>query len=361
LVSPDVLVVGGGVAGSATARELGRRGLKVLLLEKARHPRPKPCGEGLLPHGVAALRAMGLECPGVPVRGLRYVSHGGAVAETDFPQGHGIVVRRERFDAYLFEQAASTPNVEALCGTAYDPRRWSAPWTVGSDGLNSAFHADAAFGARKPKIRRVGLSTHVEGLHFDRERVEVLFHPGGEVYLAPSEDGDALVACLYRTDSLPSGADNGQRVLKTLRSVPALRDRCGDLNFTTPVLGAGPLGLSLRTALSGQVLLVGDAAGAPDPVTGEGMSLALLSANLLAEALEAGDPNAYAAGRRLLGRNADWLSKWILRASRYGWIADRVVASLAQRPDLFSKLVQIGIGARPPGDPGLADLVRMAL
>ena len=52
----DVTIVGGGPAGAALAVELGRRGMRVVLYEKARHPRFKPCGEGLLPHGVAALR-----------------------------------------------------------------------------------------------------------------------------------------------------------------------------------------------------------------------------------------------------------------------------------------------------------------
>jgi len=357
----DVLVVGGGVAGSVAARELGRRGMSVVLLEKARHPRPKPCGEGLLPHGVAALRAMGLEFPGVPVKGLRYVSPGGMAAEADFPSGHGMVVRRERFDAYLFDQAANTPNVEAIPGMPYDSRRWKARWIVGADGLHSQFHANRAFGAIQPRLRRVGLSTHVQGLSIDRERVEVLFHAGGEVYLAPSEGSDALVACLYRQDALPEGPSNQERVLGTLRSLTALRHRCGDIAFTTPVLGAGPLGLCVKNPVSDEVLLVGDASGAPDPVTGEGMSLALLSAVPLAEALTLGNPKTYIAERRRLGDNAGWLSGWILRASPHKSMVERVIGSLAKHPDLFSKLLEIGIGTRRPRDLGLADLVRLVV
>ena len=59
---PDVTIVGGGPAGAALAMTLGRQGVTVVLYEKARHPRLKPCGEGLLPHGVAALR----EIAGLP-------------------------------------------------------------------------------------------------------------------------------------------------------------------------------------------------------------------------------------------------------------------------------------------------------
>lgn len=359
MVDPDVLVIGGGVAGSAAARELGRRGLRVVLLEKARHPRPKACGEGLLPHGVGALRAMGLEFPGVPVRGLRYVSPGGLTAEADFPVGEGMVVRRERFDAYLFESAANTPGVEAIPGTPYLAHRWNARWIVGADGLHSQFHSNPRFGAIPPALRRVGLSTHVQGLDIDRERVEVIFHAGGEVYLAPSEGSDALVACLYRQDALPAGPSNRERVLWTLRSLEALRHRCGEIVFATPVLGAGPLGLFVKNPVSDDVLLVGDASGAPDPVTGEGMSLALLSASPLAKAVAAGRPMEYVVERRRLGRNAGWLSGWILRASRHHGVVERVIGSLARHPDLFSKLMEIGSGARRPGDLGLTDLARL--
>ncbi len=186
----DAVVVGGGIAGSVAARELGLRGMRVALLERRRHPRPKACGEGLLPHGVAALKAMGVRCPGVRVRGLRYVSPSGLTAEADFPSGHGLVVRRESLDLGLFEAAAGTPGVEACCMTSYDPARWKARWVIGADGLHSQFHKKAEFGARRPAAVRVGLTTHMTGLAVDRERVEVILHEGGEVYLGPSDNGE---------------------------------------------------------------------------------------------------------------------------------------------------------------------------
>src|SRR5262245_48565267 len=101
-----VVVVGGSVAGASLARLLALRGVDVTLHEKARFPRPKACGEGLLPPGVAALRDMGLEAPDFPrVRGLRFVAPGGAGIEADFPSGHGLIVRRDRFDAWLLGEA----------------------------------------------------------------------------------------------------------------------------------------------------------------------------------------------------------------------------------------------------------------
>ncbi len=357
----DAVVVGGGPAGSAVAIELGRRGMRVALLEKSRHPRPKACGEGLLPHGVAALEALGLEVPGVRVKGIRYVSPGGVTAEADFPAGHGRVVRREGFDAFLFDAAARTPNVEAFQETSYDPARWKARWVIGADGLHSQFHRRPEFPASPPAVRRVGLSVHARGLDVDRERVEVILHEAGEVYLAPSSGGEALVACLYREQDLPPGPSNADRVLHTLVSLEVLRGRLRGVVFTTPVLGAGPLGLRVGAIATDDTLLVGDAAGAPDPVTGEGMSLALLSARAAAESIASGRPRDYEKARRRLAAGADWLGRWILRASRYPAIADRVVQSLGDHPELFTKLLEIATGSRREGDLSLADLARLVV
>lgn len=341
----DAIVVGGGVAGSVTARELGRRGLRVALLEKARLPRPKACGEGLLPHGVAALAEMGLDFPAPRVRGLRYVSPSGHVAEADFPFGHGIVVRRDRFDEFLFRAAASTPGVEAFEETPYDPGRWKSKWVVGADGLHSQFHQNRGFVATPPSEQRVGLSTHVRGLEIHRDRVEVVLHAGGEVYLAPSDGDEALVACLCRKGAIPASATtNEERVAAILRSLHTLRDRTHDLAFTTPALAVSPLGLRVEPTVSANVLLVGDAAGAPDPVTGEGMSVAILSARAAAAAMASGRPEEYARERARLAAGAHWLGSWILRASRHPTIADRVVRSLAEQPALFRKFLEVAVG-----------------
>lgn len=357
----DAVVVGGSVAGAATARELGRRGLRTALVDRAAFPRPKPCGEGLLPHGVAALEAMGLEFPGVRVRGLRYVSPSGHTVEADFPAGRGLMVRRERFDEFLFRAAAETPNVEAFEGTEYDAARFPARWIIGADGLHSQFHRRPEFPAAPPATRRAGLSAHVQGLDVDRDRVEVILHEGGELYLAPSEGDEALVACLFRQDRTPPGAANEERMTNLLLSLDVLRGRVHGLRFTTPCLGAAPLGLTVGALVAGNTLLVGDAAGAPDPVTGEGMSLALLSARAAAEAIAKDQPEEYERVRRRLAAGSEWLGRWILRASRHPAVADRVVRSLNGHPQLFTKLLEIATGARRAGDLGLAEMARLVV
>ena len=111
----DVTIVGGGPAGSALAVALGRRGVRVVLHEKARHPRRKPCGEGLLPYGVNALGDLVGLPPAPRVGGLTFRA-GDASVDAEFRRGYGLVVRRDRFDAWLFEVAASSSNVDARPG-----------------------------------------------------------------------------------------------------------------------------------------------------------------------------------------------------------------------------------------------------
>ena len=355
MVTADVIVVGGSVAGAMAARELALRGMKVVLVDKARFPRPKACGEGLLPHGVAALEQAGLEIEGVPVRGIRFVSPNGTTAEADFPGGHGRVVRRDRFDAALFRKAAETRNVEVFEGTPYDPARFSGRWVVGADGLRSLFHRRPEFSAAPPATRRIGISTHVRGLEIDRERVEVIFHESGEIYLAPSDGDEALVACLFRTENLPPGRTNEDRVLELLLSLDVLKGRLQGVKLTTPALGVSPLGLTLGQVASGNTLLVGDAAGAPDPITGEGMALAVLSARAAAEAIAAGDPESYEKEWQRLAAGSIWLGRWMLRATRYPAVANRVVRSLGRNPELFTKLLQISAGIRKEGEFSLVE------
>src|SRR3979490_166004 len=115
----QVIVVGGGPVGSVLAMLLGRSRGETLVLEKTSFPRDKPCGEGLMPGGVAVLEQLGLDLAREgfpPLEGITYrtpegTTHGASPPRPGQP-GHGFGVRRLRFDALLAERAATTPNVE---------------------------------------------------------------------------------------------------------------------------------------------------------------------------------------------------------------------------------------------------------
>jgi len=319
--SPDVTIVGGGPAGSSLAVLLGRQGVNVVLYEKAHHPRLKPCGEGLLPHGVAALREIA-GIPDVPhVKGLRFVA-GTASLDASFPDDDGLVVRRDRFDAWLFELAAGTPNVEARAGTAYRPG--VTRYLVGADGSHSMFHRQLR--GRFAHPRRAGLSSHIAGLEGLGDRVEVFFHDEGELYLAPSGGGEALVSALF--DYRHFRRDG---ISYLLNKTVALRDRRSHVEFTTPVLAAAPLGLHVPRIvdLDRRLLLVGDAAGTPDPITAGGLSLALSATRAAADAIVSGALEEYQDYRLAMGLAAHRLGRLMLWLGRTERRAEWVLRHMA--------------------------------
>ena len=331
----DVAVVGGGPAGAAVAVALGRLGVRVVLYEKSRAPRLKPCGEGLLPHGVEALRDLVGDLPPAPrMRGLRFVA-GGTSVEADFPSTPGLVVRRDRLDAWLLERAAATPNVDVRLGTPYRPA--GERLVVGADGKRSMFHRRLPAYPTSPQ--RIGLSTHMGGIEGLGDRVEVFFHGDGELYLAPTGGGEALVAALFHRTSFRRDG-----IQHLLHAIPELRARAERAESTTPVLAASPLGLRVPRLTEPGLLLIGDAAGAPDPITGDGIALALASARPAAEAIVSGNLAAYGRARARMGRTADRLATLLLRLSR---VDGRAAATLLQRPALVPTLLDVAVGRRP--------------
>ena len=297
----DVVVVGGSVAGAATAGFLARAGFRVVVLDHAVFPRWKACGEGLLPHGVAVLDRLGVSVPGVaPLCGIRF-RVGGAAAWLPFPRGRGLAVSRYALDQAIRARAsvlgaefvrARAARVEP--GLVHTDRgEFRAPVVIGADGVRSMVRRTLGIGARY-RLDRVGFSTHWEGALREPGVVDVTAFPGGEVYVAPlgePQSGLALTALLVdRRLGLSRGT-----VEAFLRE--RFASRFGSARRAGPVLGAFPLGSRVDRVSGPGWLLVGDAAGMVDPISGEGMSLALRGAELAAEAVAdaLGDTSAHGA------------------------------------------------------------------
>lgn len=330
----DVAIAGGGPAGAALAIELGRRGVTVCLYERCPRPRLKPCGEGLLPHGVKALAAIaGL--PAAPrVRGLRFVT-GETSVKAVFPEGFGLVVRRDRFDPWLLEKAAATPNVDVRLGQPY--RHQGEPFVVGADGKRSQFHR--ILSAHPARPRRVGLSAHMGGIQGVSDWVEVFFHPEGELYVAPTGADEALVAGLfYHSSFRPTG------LMHLLEAIPEMRARASRAELTTPVLASAPLGLHVPQIVDGRLLLVGDAAGAPDAITGDGIAMAIASARPAADAIVSGDLLSYQRTRLDMGRTAHRLGRLLLGIPRRH---DRATHAILRHTALVRTLMDVALARRP--------------
>jgi flavin-dependent dehydrogenase len=230
-----------------------------------------------------------------------------------------MAVDRERFDAWLLDRARAA-GAKIHEGVTM-PHDVEARFVVAADGLHSRQVA-----ARFDQPARIGFSARLTGIDVG-DKVEIRFRDGGEVYLAPGI-GDTHVAVLRRASRLDG--DPGERVIARLLggAPPAI---------TTPILGMGPLGRRVRDPTRGNLLAIGDAAGAPDPITGDGMSLALRSAPVAAEAIASGTLGTYAVWRRREGEAARALGRRLLGIAPY---SDRVVRKLARRPDLLREVMR---------------------
>src|SRR5438045_6692286 len=132
----DVFIIGGGPAGLAAALAAPRRGRDVTLADAARPPIDKACGEGIMPDGIAAARAIGVpldRAPACPFRGIRF-RDGEWIAEASFPRGRGLGLRRTVLHNFLLE-CARDAGVRLLWGERIGGlEEIRARWIVGADG-----------------------------------------------------------------------------------------------------------------------------------------------------------------------------------------------------------------------------------
>jgi flavin-dependent dehydrogenase len=398
----DIIVVGAGVAGSSSAIWLGQEGYRVLLLDRATFPRHKTCGEGIMPEGVAILTSLGLlramaqQGAGRAV-GIRFRSRTGVWAQADFPAiphtpAYSLVLRRFELDQLLLERAGKTPNVtvregfavtEAVyvvdtvqgvsghaTGATDKTETFRAPLTIAADGMHSRFHGRYGIERHVHPRQRWGLAGHLTGVEDLGPYIEVLFQGQSEIYMAPLANGLTLVAILAEKRVMQAFRGNlAQAYLDFLKAAPGLAPRIQHSEVVPPVGARGPLGFSVRPVFAPGLLLVGDSAGFVDPITGEGMTLALKSARSVVPIVR----QAFARrdfGREVLGAYADVrsrvvedvsrLTQLMLAVSRFPWLADRAIRRLSADPALFQKLLGIAAGTNRYADITASDRLALA-
>lgn len=296
-VEGEVLIVGGGVAGLAVAIQLGVAGRRVLVVDKAPLPRDKVCGEGLMPMGLAALQALGLDAsalPGAPFQGLEYRSRRQRVPLNFRPQVLGRGVRRTALIAALHGAATALPTVSRHADRVREPIR-QAGRIVGAQGERATYRAPvvlAADGVHSSLARRAGLPLRVYGKRMALRRhfrlapgVAVprvcvgLFAPH-DLYLTPVGDNTLLATTM--TDRAGYRAI-AHRYDAFLREGPYADLFAGAEPVSQQLGWHHPLFSPRHYAVEG-MLLVGDAGGGVDPCLGVGISMALASAEFAARA-----------------------------------------------------------------------------
>lgn len=372
-----VAIAGAGPAGSSLAIRLGRAGLEVDLFDRARFPRAKPCGEGLMPKAVEDLAELGvlgaLRQASGAFHGIAWVTPD-TRAEARFPElsggvgvSVGLGVPRELLDVTLVEAAAATPGVQVHQGVGVlrAVRRDGRVVAVETDLGELPCHALVAADGRRSRLRvAAGLdrpprtrprAALVAALEVDgppSPLVEVHILPFGEAYLTPTGPGRLQVALCLEADALRDVAKDPEAALRRHLALGTETARLADAPLASEARVVAQLGARAAAVTEDGLFLAGDAAGFVDPVTGEGTSLAFSDTRALAPALVAAAegmswPQAEQMYRRAMAgprRQVAALTHLVLGLSRFRGLADFALRRLARRPALLGRLVAVAAG-----------------
>ena len=339
MVDPaGIFVVGGGPAGLAAAIAARLKGFEVTVADAAQPPIDKACGEGLMPDSHHALRRLGIAFDSeqsFAFRGIRFIGAGGTVA-AEFPREPGIAVRRIRLHQLLIDRAEEL-GVNLLWRTPVrDLHGIHARWIVGADGQNSRVRRWTGLDAIRSESLRYGFRRHYRVQPWSNF-MEIYWGPGCQMYVTPVGAGEACAALITR--------DSGVRLDAAMLHFPELARKLQGAEIVNEERGAVTATRRLKRVYRGRTVLIGDASGSVDAITGEGMSLAFRQALALADAMAAEDLRPYEAAHRRMARRPVFMGQAMLLLDRFPQLRPHVLRLFDAQPAIFERLLAVHAGA----------------
>lgn len=372
MMDADVLVVGGGPAGSSVALGLARAGYRVRLLERTGFPRRKACGESVNVGAVGELDQLGVlgaieALPHTRVDDWRVDPLAGP-AFTGRLQQHGIAIHRAVLDTALLQEAARAGvqidhdaqvadlvfDSDRVAGVRLrNDRELRARFVVGADGLRSVVVRRLGLLSRSPRLRKIGLTGHVVSAGIPLGVGELRLTEwgcAGIVRIDEEQTNVAIVLAHGRKDLVGHGREEAfDRLIRGLAGMEDAR-RVG------PVLATGPFDWPVRRVTAPGALLVGDAAGYYDPFTGQGIFRALRGGRLAANAIDRAfrAPSREAALRMEYQHRLKGSTRWkvglqhvIEAVTSRPRVMSRAAGLFAAHPSLANRLIAVTGDAEP--------------
>jgi flavin-dependent dehydrogenase len=380
----EVVVIGGGPAGSATAARLARAGRRVTLIDRARFPRDKPCSEYMSPETVRQLDALHVLAEidgagGAALDGTRVTGPYGAGLCGEFARAGGTpfrstglglprrvldtallaaardagvtVLEDSHVDGLLHDTHGTVTGVHVRASDRAPAREIRARVVVGADGLGSVVARRAGL-RTQGRLRRVAFVAHVAGVRDLTATTELHVSRDGYIGVNALGGGIANVAVVVPAARAQRASGDASAFFATeIARAQPVRDRVDPARVVREVMVTGPFNARCRRSTADGVLLVGDAADFFDPFTGEGICSALRGAALAADCIDAalGQDGGPLRGRDLRGyraaRRHAFAGKWLVeRLIGYGMLApglfDRAIARM-QRRDMAHTLIGV--------------------
>ena len=343
----DVIIVGGGPAGLATAIATQQRGLSVTVADGAAPPIDKACGEGLLPETLEALSELGVEISpamGFPLRGIRFLQ-GGVQVSAEFPGSPALGIRRTVLHERLIARAEQcgvrmlwrTPVAGISAAGVHVPGAViPARWIVGADGTASRVRRWAGLDRAVRERQRFAMRRHYRIAPWS-EFAEIYWGRRGQAYVTPISGDEVCVVTL--AEQVEDAEFDS-----FLQDCPELAARLAGAELCSRERGAVTLMHALSAVHFRNVALVGDASGGVDAITAEGLRLAFRQAVILAAAMEQDDLRLYAQSHRALARKPMFIGDLLLMHGRNERLRARSLRMLAGKPQLFSRLLRLHSG-----------------